>query len=738
MVAQPSVFWAGLLVAVYVAVAAWVTFEVHGEPAYRSGQVVDQAVVSRVAFKAVDVDATSRAREAARVEVPAIYVPSTTLFEAMDRALQTLPAVAAAAPSLDMVAAEIRSTFGLTEATFEELRRFNEGERPSAQWQKAVNSFIASLQHRPIITTERYQIEMLKSTLRITLRYPGGGLSQVAKTNLVNIADESQVRRVVEELAASFTPTIRPLIVNAVVAGKAPTFQFDQTATEAARAAAAEAVQPSVATYEPSQVIVPAGVVVDESNYYRLMEREERAYEASMTPMQWTAHRLGPVVGIALGAMAIAVGVGAIRPRVGRNPMRGLALTLLLSVTVLLAYVIRPLGPQADPVSLIAPAILAAVILTIAYDALFASVVVALHAVVVGIALELSVPVLLTTIAGVVLSSMQVREIRQRGTLIQAGFITGIVMFVGVLASEFSQRQLIEGIHRQIFGAAALAGFGTLGVGFFVLGILPTVEKIFRVTTSMTLLELCDVNTPLLRRLAQSAPGTYNHSLVIGTLAENAAQAIGANGLLARVGAYYHDVGKINKPQYFVENRVGGINLHEKLSPAMSLLIIVGHVKDGIELAREYGLPPILYHFIESHHGTTLVEYFYHEACKGKSDEEHPEEFEYRYPGPKPHTREAAILMICDAVESASRAMAEPTATRIEQLVHRITMKRLMDGQFDHCDITLGELEQIEQSLTRSLAGIYHGRVAYPSAARDSKPTTGGDKGDKTPERAVG
>jgi putative nucleotidyltransferase with HDIG domain len=436
--------------------------------------------------------------------------------------------------------------------------------------------------------------------------------------------------------------------------------------------------------------------------------------------------------------MAIAVGVGAIRPRVGRNPMRGLALTLLLSVTVLLAYVIRPLGPQADPVSLIAPAILAAVILTIAYDALFASVVVALHAVVVGIALELSVPVLLTTIAGVVLSSMQVREIRQRGTLIQAGFITGIVMFVGVLASEFSQRQLIEGIHRQIFGAAALAGFGTLGVGFFVLGILPTVEKIFRVTTSMTLLELCDVNTPLLRRLAQSAPGTYNHSLVIGTLAENAAQAIGANGLLARVGAYYHDVGKINKPQYFVENRVGGINLHEKLSPAMSLLIIVGHVKDGIELAREYGLPPILYHFIESHHGTTLVEYFYHEACKGKSDEEHPEEFEYRYPGPKPHTREAAILMICDAVESASRAMAEPTATRIEQLVHRITMKRLMDGQFDHCDITLGELEQIEQSLTRSLAGIYHGRVAYPSAARDSKPTTGGDKGDKTPERAVG
>ncbi len=392
--------------------------------------------------------------------------------------------------------------------------------------------------------------------------------------------------------------------------------------------------------------------------------------------------------------------------------------------------------------SIIAPAILAAVILTIAYDALFASVVVVLHAIAMSIALDIELAPYLVTVTGVILSAVQVREIRQRGTLIRAGFITGLVMFVGVVAAEITERQIVEGIYRQIFGAAALAGFGTLAVGFFVLGILPSIEKAFRVTTAMTLLELCDVNQPLLRRLAQSAPGTYNHSLVIGTLAENAAEAIGANGLLARVGAYYHDIGKINKPQYFVENRVGSINLHDKLSPAMSLLIIVGHVKDGIELAREYGLPPALHHFIESHHGTTLVEYFYHEARKGKAEEEQPEEFEYRYPGPKPHTKEAAILMICDAVESASRTMAEPTATRIEQLVHKLAMKRLMDGQFDECDITLGQLHVVEQSLTRTLAGIYHGRIAYPAASREperpASPQPAAQPAGKADERAVG
>jgi len=207
----------------------------------------------------------------------------------------------------------------------------------------------------------------------------------------------------------------------------------------------------------------------------------------------------------------------------------------------------------------------------------------------------------------------------------------------------------------------------------------------------------------------------------VATLAESAAEAIGANSLLCRVAAYYHDVGKINKADYFIENQVDGRNRHINLSPSVSLLIIIGHVKDGVELAKEYNLPASILPFIQQHHGTTLIEYFYHQACtrQGQTDAEGPSvpETQYRYAGPKPKSKEIAILMICDAVESAVRAMPEPNATRVENLVHDLTMKRLHDGQFDECDLTFKDLEMIERSLTKTLLGIYHGRIAYPSSA---------------------
>jgi putative nucleotidyltransferase with HDIG domain len=245
----------------------------------------------------------------------------------------------------------------------------------------------------------------------------------------------------------------------------------------------------------------------------------------------------------------------------------------------------------------------------------------------------------------------------------------------------------------------------------------------------MTLIELRDPKQPLLRELQIRAPGTYNHSLNVASVAEAAAEAIKADSLLTYVGALYHDCGKMNKPEYFVENQLGGPNKHEKLNPAMSLLVIVGHVKDGIELAREFGLPRQLHHFIEAHHGTTLVEFFFHRAKQQAIEESHrqhdqhpdeaddthiPEEFEYRYPGPKPGTREAAILMISDAVESATRTLTEPTPSRIEALVRAIANKRLLDGQFDDCDLTLKDLNLIVESISRSVTSIYHGRVVYP------------------------
>jgi putative nucleotidyltransferase with HDIG domain len=232
-------------------------------------------------------------------------------------------------------------------------------------------------------------------------------------------------------------------------------------------------------------------------------------------------------------------------------------------------------------------------------------------------------------------------------------------------------------------------------------------------------LELADPSQPLLFRLQTEANGTYNHSLQVGVIAEAAAKAIGANALLCRVASYYHDCGKINKPEYFVENQQGGENRHINLSPNVSRMIIVGHVKDGIELAKEYNLPASIIPFIQQHHGKTVVEYFFRQACNQQAannpDGPAVEDHEYRYEGPRPRSKEVAIVMLADCVESACRALEEPTASRVEGLVHELAMKRLLDNQFDECDLTMRDLEQIEKTMMRTVMGIYHGRIAYPS-----------------------
>ena len=247
-------------------------------------------------------------------------------------------------------------------------------------------------------------------------------------------------------------------------------------------------------------------------------------------------------------------------------------------------------------------------------------------------------------------------------------------------------------------------------------GLLPFIEKTFGVLTDISLLEIGDVSHPLLQELVRRAPGTYNHSINVAAIGEAAADAIGARGLLVRVGAYFHDIGKMLKPQYFVENQgQGSPSLHETLLPAMSRLIIVAHVKDGADLARQHHLPLPIIDFIEQHHGTTLVEYFFRRAQQNESDATRGEveEHSYRYPGPKPQTKEAGVLMLADAAESASRSLVDPAPARLESLVRDLAMSRLLDGQFDDCGLTLQELHIVEESLVKSLTAVYHGRVRY-------------------------
>lgn len=319
----------------------------------------------------------------------------------------------------------------------------------------------------------------------------------------------------------------------------------------------------------------------------------------------------------------------------------------------------------------------------------------------------------------------QLEAIRSRIRLLTAGLLTAAAAALTSMACDLMSRELFSfALHRGLW-----AGGCALGAAFFISGILPLIESIFRVATPLALMQWRDSAQPLLQLLARQAPGTYQHSLAVSKLAEDACQAIGADSLLASVGALYHDIGKILKPEYFTENQSAPINRHSHLAPRMSLLIILAHVKDGVELARAYKLPPALIPFIREHHGTTLVKYFHHMAAEkqptiatGRHDRDVPEA-DFRYPGPKPRTRETAVLMLCDGVEGAVRALRDPTPGRIESTVHQIVVDRLGDGQFDECDITLAQIHAVEQALVKSLCSIYHGRVAYPGQRPSAAPS---------------
>ncbi len=365
-----------------------------------------------------------------------------------------------------------------------------------------------------------------------------------------------------------------------------------------------------------------------------------------------------------------------------------------------------------------ASAVTVAIILTISYDQRFAlgmSVFYCLFAYLAASPLS-NINLFLIMAAGTFTCCFSLREVRTRMKLLEVGTLAAVIVFITAASLDFFTANPHLG---NIFSNAGCHAGVTLAVGVLIQGLLPLIERIFRIATSMTLLDYTDANQPLLKRLAMEAPGTFSHSLLVGSIAEAAAETIGRNGLLCRVGAYYHDIGKINKPSYFTENEPTFMSRHKELSPTMSQLVIVGHVKDGIEMAREYNLPAVLRQFIETHHGTTVIEYFYNEAKKkyGEKDSEGlsmPSESEFRYAGPKPRTKEAAIVMLADTAEGAVRSLPEITPTRIESTVHNMAMKRLQDGQFDECDLSLRELSLIEASMVKTIAAHYHGRIAYP------------------------
>jgi len=325
--------------------------------------------------------------------------------------------------------------------------------------------------------------------------------------------------------------------------------------------------------------------------------------------------------------------------------------------------------------------------------------------------------VILITLCASSIGVFAVTDLRDRKQIGAVGLLIGVVYAV-LIFSVFIIQEM------PIFAAVQNAAFGLInGVIIIILLFLGIMifENLFNITTLISLMEMSSVDHPLLKRLSLEAPGTYHHSLVVAILAESAAEAINANPLLARVGAYFHDIGKIEKAEYFTENQMSKErNFHDRLTPRMSYFIITNHVKDGIDLAHKYKLKDIIIDFIEQHHGTSVVYYFYRKALDGKGEGEDLNVDDYRYPGPKPQSKEIAITLLADTVEAASRSLANPTPASIRGLVDKVVNDKFLDNQLDECELTLLDLHKIKDTFVRNLMAIFHTRVEYPEMINEN------------------
>jgi putative nucleotidyltransferase with HDIG domain len=403
----------------------------------------------------------------------------------------------------------------------------------------------------------------------------------------------------------------------------------------------------------------------------------------------------------------------------------------VFKTALLITHNIGPVFPTIDPNNYfyLFPFAAGAMIVRVFINSEVALVYCAILAPLLGIMFDNNMFVVIYALLGSIVGAHGMRQCSDRSTIYAAGLKVSVVNLAMALSFQTFNNSLFT--MQSVYGALfALVG-GMLSAGL-VSSFIPLIETLFHYTTDIKLLELANLNSPLLRDLMVNAPGTYHHSVVVGNLVEAAAESINANPLLARVAAYYHDIGKISKPQYFIENQAGDENRHDRLTPSMSALILISHIKEGTELAREKRLGQPIIDIIRQHHGTGLIKFFYDRArTQAEASGQMPEEKDFRYPGPKPQTREAGIVMLADCVEAASRTLVNPTPDRIQGMVQKIINNIFMDGQLEECELTLKNLHEIAKSFNRILNGIFHHRIDYP------EPVHKGGGGQKKSEQKI-
>ncbi len=491
-----------------------------------------------------------------------------------------------------------------------------------------------------------------------------------------------------------------------------PNLFYNSRDTERRKQEAASTVSEVKGSILEGEAIVEAHrrVTQDDVDELASLAREAAAREGSGEGTQALGQQLGNLLLVLLSVGILASYLVVFRRSVLERVSHVLIVAALLVAVVASARVLAAVHPAAVPLPVAAMLIsmLFGSGLALAFS-LVASLLVSSH-------FAFDYWALLIPLAGGFTAAYAVRHVRHRWRFYVALAVIAAVLSLGVVTMNLkllgSGRNVLVGILWAIANATASS--------FLVMGTLPLFEMLSGLATDLSLLELSDLNRPLLRRLALEAPGSYHHSLLVGNLAEEAARAVGANDLLARVASYYHDIGKIAKPEYFVENLRGQRNPHGKLTPKMSALIIVAHIKEGMEIARKARIPKLIRDIIPQHHGTGPISFFYQKALELDPETTLTEQ-DFSYPGPKPQSKEAGIIMLADSVESATRTLNEPTVSRLRGMIRKVIETKLERGQFDECRLTFSDLTRIEESFVSVLAGVFHSRIEYPETAQTGK-----------------
>ncbi len=722
---------------------------------YREGYVPPRAIVARVSFEVPDPNKTEVVREQRRREVLCYYENRpealTQLRDAIKdqlfRLLGTKPLEDLEADQREALQAYIPSTGGELDFSPQDallaIRALLAEQAQLDKFDSAMRTILEPFEKTGLLKSLEHSIEL--GNQRSILVYPTARSEDTSEVEVARVRHAEVVAQLPERVSEKFRITfaqpeslVVAKMVNHYLIPKLPvTLSYNHEYSEQSRQRAVESVQPVMTAYaSTTSSLARAGIPLSPATDLPLLRREHAVW-VSQLPWTDSAVRVLSFLGM-VGALYLLCGV-YIYYQFDRSLIGDFGkLFRLLSLILVTALLCR--FTAGDPWRAeIIPMAICAITATVAYGRQVAILINNCLALAITLVLGLDIGEFVVLASGTCAAILFLGRIRTRTKLVQVGLATAAVVALSHLGVETMLGQLygtesLQGIARaasansldnptlrdllaSLTWESGRLGLFTLCACALMPALLPFIERIFGVQTDLSLIELGDPSHPLMRQLAQRAPGTYNHSINVAAIAEAAAESIGAHGLLTRVGAYFHDIGKIFKPNYFVENQGAGGNRHDSLQPAMSTLVIIAHVKDGADLARQHKLPQPLIDFIEQHHGTTLVEYFYREAAKRSQQDPNGEEVSettFRYPGPKPQTLEAAVLMLADTVESACRTLVEPTASRIQGLVDQIALKKLLDGQFDECGLTLKQLDQSKSSLVKSLTAIYHGRIKYP------------------------